>query len=403
MYPTRYYANRVKHKRHGSVWASVRRHLPLSLVLLFVVVLVVPIQTSLRNVGRLSDELEVAHRAWLELCIRRTTGRITDAMLTEYLETIESFFSGEALLRLVAYIPELGTAVTRLEETIRQITVPERFENDESWGEAAILVNERFIRLRATVAEIDRQRNEAYRSIPLFFAVFTLGLAALYAYQATQIVSLRRDTEYRERIAAITHQVQEEERTRLAFELHDGAAQGLALANMTVDQLPESPDKHRLKEAISSSLAEIRAISRRMRPPVSIGGDPAQAIRELVADLIPADCTVHLELPNELTVTWNEDYFLHYYRIAQEALVNVVRHARASTITIRLSELEYNRIALTIRDDGIGIGTQPEGLGRRGMSGRAELLGGEIHWLTPPDGGTTVELVVPQRIHNKNA
>lgn len=379
----------------------MRRHVPLILVVLFVVVLVVPIQTSLRNVGRLSDELEVAHSAWLELCIRRTTGRIDDAMLAEYLGTIHLFFRNEALRRVIGYLPELGASVTELEHAIHDLTTPSSSRNDTAWGDAAIRVNEQFTRLRAAVAEIDRQRNEAYRSVPLFFGMFSVGLAALYGYQAAQLVSLRRETRYRERIAEITHRVQEEERTRLAFELHDGAAQSLALANMTVDQLPEGPERRRLQQSISTSLAEIRAISRRMRPPVSIAGDPAQAIRELVADLVPTDLSIHLEVPKELTTGWNDDDFLHYYRIVQEALVNVVRHARASTVTIRLTQLENDRLALTIRDDGVGIGAQPEGLGRRGMTGRAELLGGDITWLAPPDGGTTVELVVPRRSNVK--
>ncbi|NED82389.1 sensor histidine kinase, partial [Streptomyces sp. SID11233] len=82
------------------------------------------------------------------------------------------------------------------------------------------------------------------------------------------------------------------------------------------------------------------------------------------------------------------------YRVAQEALTNVVRHARATEarLTLRASPRE---IELTVADDGRGLGDAPEGAGLRGMRERALLIGAHLSLGTAPGGGTEIRLTAP--------
>jgi two-component system NarL family sensor kinase len=86
------------------------------------------------------------------------------------------------------------------------------------------------------------------------------------------------------------------------------------------------------------------------------------------------------------------------FRIAQEALANVRKHARATEVTIALRH-EPERVALTVHDDGRGLADEPEdtsgGFGITGMRERARLLNGTLRVLSPSGGGTTVSLSVP--------
>ena len=87
------------------------------------------------------------------------------------------------------------------------------------------------------------------------------------------------------------------------------------------------------------------------------------------------------------------------YRIAQEALHNIVKHARASSVRISLAQVD-GRLSLTLRDDGVGFdpaGDFPGHLGLKSMRERAAHAGGDLHIASKPGAGTTVTAGVPAR------
>jgi signal transduction histidine kinase len=85
------------------------------------------------------------------------------------------------------------------------------------------------------------------------------------------------------------------------------------------------------------------------------------------------------------------------YRVAQEAVTNVAKHARAKTLTVNLESTE-EKVTLTVHDDGVGFDVDNEGkendYGLEGMQERAQLVGGELTVSSKPGDGTTVKLVV---------
>jgi two-component system sensor histidine kinase UhpB len=196
---------------------------------------------------------------------------------------------------------------------------------------------------------------------------------------------------------------EEEERRRLASELHDQVGQGLtALLLQLRSVLAEAPEPLRqdllaAQEIARENLDEVRRIARRLRPTVLDDlGLPyallslADAAEEQAGPILlrRVETSVpRLSTPAELAV----------YRIAQEALTNALRHAGARRVTFALEGADGRRVRLEISDDGRGMiyAEDVEGGGIRGMRERALAVGAELSIVSRPGGGTSVVLTVP--------
>jgi signal transduction histidine kinase len=193
----------------------------------------------------------------------------------------------------------------------------------------------------------------------------------------------------------------ESERGRWARELHDETLQGLASLKLTLaGALKLEPD--RARSILQSSIAQIerdidalRAIIADLRPAAldELGLEPA--LRTLVADVAQSaglDARVSVELGAERLAADAETIA---YRVAQEALTNIVKHAGARTVTVDVV-LGEGVFRLAVADDGCGITeSDAQGYGLVGMRERAALAAGEVR-VTPADGGgTRVTLELP--------
>ncbi len=211
---------------------------------------------------------------------------------------------------------------------------------------------------------------------------------------------LDRLEDERGRSSARALAAQENERQRIARELHDEIGQSLTAVLLglkrTIDRAPDElrGELHAVQEMIRASLDEVRTVARRLRPGVLEDLGLLSALDALAADFTAASAvrvTVHLDprLP-----ALNHDTELVLYRIAQESLTNIARHADAGQVGLQL-RLHGNTAVLTIADDGIGLGGSAEGAGIRGMRERALLIGADLTLYSPPAGGTTLRLAVP--------
>ena len=205
-----------------------------------------------------------------------------------------------------------------------------------------------------------------------------------------------------------------EERNRLAREIHDTLAQGLAAITLqleTADALTTSRPE-RAHEAIRRALILARGnLEEARRSVMDLRAAPLQnrTLLEALADLVQRSCDdasvdvqfsyapqAHLgNLPTRLEES--------VYRIAQEALANACNHAQAQHIYVSLS-VEDQSLHLIVQDDGRGFdpdkvtGTASEGhFGLKGMSERVKLLGGCICIQSEPDAGTCIDVQVPYR------
>jgi two-component system sensor histidine kinase UhpB len=193
---------------------------------------------------------------------------------------------------------------------------------------------------------------------------------------------------------------QESERQRIAQELHDEIGQSLTAVLLGLKRIVDrAPDELRaelrtVQELIRASLDEVRQVARRLRPGVLEDLGLLSAMNALAADFslasqVPVTRRLDQRLP-EL----GRDAELVLYRIAQESLTNIARHACASRVELALTR-EPTAVVLRITDDGRGLDGSAEGAGIRGMRERAILIGAHLALGPTPAGGTEVRLVVP--------
>lgn len=203
----------------------------------------------------------------------------------------------------------------------------------------------------------------------------------------------------RERDAAALA-AQESERARIAQELHDGVGQSLTAIlldlSLAARLAPEEagPQLERIQEATRAALDEVRAVARSLRPDVLDDLGLRSALAALTTDLFgPTDTLVRRGVTPGLPEL-DERSELVVFRVAQEALTNVARHAAASTVEVQLGR-SGDVVELRVLDDGIGIAPDARGTGLRGMRERATLVGGTVEVRRRDGGGTQVTLRVP--------
>jgi two-component system sensor histidine kinase UhpB len=195
--------------------------------------------------------------------------------------------------------------------------------------------------------------------------------------------------------------VQEGERRRIARELHDEVGQTLTGVMLQVEGLAGAiPDEHRdqldeLRETARQGTEEVRRIVRQLRPEALEDLGLRSALAAL-ATAFGEQAHVRVERRLEDGPPLSEQQELVVYRIAQEALTNVARHAHASEVELRLQHAD-EQVILTVRDDGRGLpsGVLPTSHGILGMRERAMLIGAQLTITSPPNGGTEVRLSIP--------
>lgn len=259
-----------------------------------------------------------------------------------------------------------------------------------------------------------------WMSIPLLVKDRTIGLISLHHEQANYYTSRHADLafalashaavaienarlyEQAQKLAAL------QERQKLARELHDSVSQalyGIALgsrtARMTVDK--DGFKRENIIEPLDyvlslaeAALAEMRALIFELRPEsleneglVAALTKQIDALKVRHQILIDASFCVEPQLALEVKET--------LYRVAQEALHNVVKHAQATQVSLRLGSDE-RQVTLEIRDNGVGfdpLGSYPGHLGLQSMRERAERLGGGLSIESRPGRGTRVYIGVP--------
>lgn len=195
-------------------------------------------------------------------------------------------------------------------------------------------------------------------------------------------------------------QAQEAERERIARELHDEIGQSLTAVLLSLKQAlliaPEdvAAELEMARETTRTSLEEVRRISQRLRPGVLADLGLLNSLSSLASELTArAGVRVQRGFPPGLPQLSGEAELV-VYRVAQEALTNVARHAKASEVELGLTR-RGDRIVLRVADNGIGHGVFPEGAGIQGMRERAQMAGGALHLHHREGGGTVVELELP--------
>ena len=246
-------------------------------------------------------------------------------------------------------------------------------------------------RLARTMEGIDRL-HQGQRAVGFDRASSeTLALALAFNEMLDRLETERRESSARALAA------QEDERLRIARELHDEIGQTLTAVALRAEHALgqgglEGQDLAELAAVVQQSLQDLRRISRELRP---------EALDELgLVNALIALCSrvaeqsglqVHRRLDAGLPAL-SPGVELAVYRVAQEALTNAMRHSKATEATVSLSR-EQGALALTITDNGKGLDEDlVEGGGLTGMRERAMLIGADLAITSDPGAGVTVRL-----------
>lgn len=203
-----------------------------------------------------------------------------------------------------------------------------------------------------------------------------------------------------------------EERTRLARELHDSVSQALfamtletAAAQQVLTRAGADPKAlghrlTRLRELTEGALAEMRALIFALRPDAIQEEGLVAAVQKHAKGIAAReDLNVAVEAP-EYRLPLRPEIEEQLYRLTQEALSNVAKHAGASRVWIRIhaAETEPTQLVLEVEDNGVGFDpsiARPGHLGLLSMTQRAEALNGRLEVASSPGNGTVIRAVVP--------
>ena len=223
------------------------------------------------------------------------------------------------------------------------------------------------------------------------------ALAQAFNDMLDRLESERRDS------ARQALRVLEDERSQIARELHDEVGQTLTGVMLQVEGLapkvpPElQPQLEELRETARSGTEDVRRIARQLRPE-ALEDLGLQSALAALATAFSEQARVPVDRRLEPALSLSQEQELVVYRVAQEALTNVARHAHATRVELEL-EANGTQTTLTVRDDGIGLspGALPSSHGIRGMRERAMLLGAQLSINSQRGRGTEVSLFIPIR------
>jgi PAS domain S-box-containing protein len=209
-----------------------------------------------------------------------------------------------------------------------------------------------------------------------------------------------------QKLSAQLIRAQDDERRRIARELHDSTGQVLAALSMTLSQMEKDSSPANLhkfeecKDLITSAASEIRNLSYLLHPPLIDEVGLASAVAEYVQGFQKrSGLSVQFEISQKVgRLDGNREITL--FRIIQESLGNIHRHSGSSTASVKIFCQEENDIVLEIRDQGRGLQNNPggksnAGVGIKGMQERLRPFGGTLR-INSDATGTLVQVILPR-------
>jgi signal transduction histidine kinase len=253
---------------------------------------------------------------------------------------------------------------------------------------------------------------DANGSIQLIFNVATIFFTSVLGYSLRQAeIADGEKEQLLKELQATQNQLQElavnEERTRLARELHDSLGHQLTVAVVQLEGaqrlIPTKPDQASqiigaMREELKNALADLRRTVTVLRSPIADDLPLESALLSLIQSFQQnTGLATHFTAASNLP-TLPEPYRLALYRAAQEGLTNIQRHAKAQNAWVSL-DVDDIQITLAIKDDGVGIEQSSEigsSVGLIGLGERASQLGGKMRVFSPPEaGGTQLTFILP--------
>jgi signal transduction histidine kinase len=252
-----------------------------------------------------------------------------------------------------------------------------------------------------------------YESVAVVVAMFLCGLALAFAaglhilrLEGQTMDHLKEVTDAKHELRSLSArlmEIQENERKRISRELHDAVGQvmagiqfelhGLAVA-LADSPAPLRGRVDRVRGLVENAVAMVRNMALLLRPSM-LDDLGLVAALNWQANEISRSTGVRIEITDALPAELPEEHKVCIFRVVQEALTNVCRHARASSVEISVAGRD-REVEVIIRDDGRGFRVpSPGGLGLLGIEERVESLGGTFTICSEPGKGTTIQAQLP--------
>lgn len=332
----------------------------------------------------------------------------TGAQVREYkiygglMQTYREMGNFEKALEFYEKYFELKQSVFSLERSQQVADLQGKYETEKKEKEIADLNHENEVK----TLQIEKQRSQTRFFIYSAFGILLLlGMAAMYFYNRIRYqhklqIEKERIRQQQQGFRAVL-EAGENERIRIARELHDGLGQILSTAKLHLYSLEEQLDfesKASLQDTLSiidEAVGEVRTISHNMMPAVLMRLGLVPALHEMVRKINMAKkVEIDLEL-DDLSNHFSKDAEIAIYRIVQEILNNSLKHSNASRVDISLRR-RNNNVLLSIGDNGIGMDTsqleKSSGIGWLSINARVSLLNGSISINSVNGTGTVVNV-----------
>lgn len=226
------------------------------------------------------------------------------------------------------------------------------------------------------------------------------------------IIIIRDLTSERDRERSVMNAVlkgQEQERKRLGADLHDGIGQVLSAIALQVSQVKETADKENyqvIREDLSTlntnlqdAIKEVRNISHDLMPDVLESFGMREAIKQ-TCSVLQERAGIKVTFSHfDLDDTYEQAVELNMFRIAQELLTNVHKHAKCTKVHVSLMD-HGDMISLSVEDDGVGFDKEKEsiGIGLRNIQSRVNMMGGEVDVESSRNSGSLINIEIPKKV-----
>jgi signal transduction histidine kinase len=275
-------------------------------------------------------------------------------------------------------------------------------QNNESEEQAALHIRQIY----------DRVQRQVY--LFLTATLIAILLTSLYLIRSNRqlFAQLAQLSEQRSELAQSLISTQESTLRHISRELHDEFGQVLtaigSMLSRAGNQAPEGSvlraDLREVCEIAQGTLDKVRSLSQALHP-VMLDEAGLESTLDWYLPVVERQTGIHISYEKSGTsFTVDGNAAIHVYRVLQEALNNIIRHAGAKEASVRLGFLAEG-LELDVEDHGKGFVAQAgnPGMGLVAMRERAELLGGTIEFMKPSQGGTLVRLKVPREKLNSHA
>jgi signal transduction histidine kinase len=292
-----------------------------------------------------------------------------------------------------------------IKESNNQIVadLQEKYESDKK----DIAIKKKQLELNNAQFKITQRNIIALSLVATIILILILGYLLYNRYKLKKLQELNEEIIKQQSIRSkAVIDAEEKERTRIAKDLHDGLGQQLSAVKLLTQSIQttaadseRSEKMNALLKMLDDSVKEVRSVSHNMMPNALLKSGLIAAVREFIdkivsTGLLKIDLQI-VGLTNRLDTTIETVL----YRVLQELVNNIIKHANANKISIQIIKHDDNNLNLVMEDDGRGFDTTNidsfNGIGLKNIISRVEYLNGSVDFDSQPGKGTTVIIDIP--------